>query len=122
MPRPRTRDHLANERTFLAWVRTAVALMTFGFVVDKFDLFLRLEVFHGRAPASHPVHSVLGLGLVASGLVILVLSHRHFTHVRDGIREASDRPAARASLPVTVTVLLVIVGLILMAYLWLAPG
>ena len=35
-------DHAANERTFLAWVRTAIAIMAFGFLVQKFDLFLRL--------------------------------------------------------------------------------
>src|SRR5208282_5460252 len=36
------RDHSANERTFLAWVRTAIAVMAFGFIVEKFDLFLEL--------------------------------------------------------------------------------
>lgn len=35
-------DHAANERTFLAWVRTAIAIMAFGFLVEKFDLFLRI--------------------------------------------------------------------------------
>ena len=35
-------DHSANERTFLAWVRTAIAVMAFGFLVEKFDLFLEL--------------------------------------------------------------------------------
>jgi putative membrane protein len=35
-------DHAANERTFLAWVRTAIAVMAFGFLVEKFDLFLEL--------------------------------------------------------------------------------
>ena len=34
-------DHAANERTFLAWVRTAIAVMAFGFVIEKFDLFLQ---------------------------------------------------------------------------------
>ncbi|HXM85130.1 MAG TPA: DUF202 domain-containing protein, partial [Stellaceae bacterium] len=34
------RDHAANERTFLAWVRTSIALMAFGFLIEKFDLFL----------------------------------------------------------------------------------
>jgi putative membrane protein len=33
-------DHAANERTFLAWVRTGVAVIAFGFVIEKFDLFL----------------------------------------------------------------------------------
>jgi hypothetical protein len=35
-------SHSANERTFLAWVRTAIAVMAFGFIVEKFDLFLDL--------------------------------------------------------------------------------
>ena len=35
-------DHSANERTFLAWVRTSIAVMAFGFLVEKFDLFLEL--------------------------------------------------------------------------------
>jgi putative membrane protein len=34
-------DHLANERTFLAWIRTSVAIMGFGFVVVKFALFIK---------------------------------------------------------------------------------
>ena len=35
-------DHAANERTFLAWVRTAIAVMAFGFVIERFDLFLKI--------------------------------------------------------------------------------
>ena len=37
----RAREHLANERTLLAWIRTAIALMGLGFVVARFGLFLR---------------------------------------------------------------------------------
>jgi putative membrane protein len=33
-------DHAANERTFLAWVRTGIAMIAFGFVIEKFNLFL----------------------------------------------------------------------------------
>ena len=36
-----TANHLANERTFLAWIRTSVGLMAFGFVVVKFSLFVK---------------------------------------------------------------------------------
>jgi hypothetical protein len=42
-------DHAANERTFLAWVRTAIAIMAFGFLVQKFDLFLRIAAIAQRA-------------------------------------------------------------------------
>ena len=34
-------DHLANERTFLAWIRTSIGIMAFGFVVVKFSLFVK---------------------------------------------------------------------------------
>jgi putative membrane protein len=37
-------DHAANEWTFLAWVRTAITVMAFGFLVAKFDLFLKIAV------------------------------------------------------------------------------
>ncbi len=36
-------DHAANERTFLAWVRTAIAIMAFGFLVARFNLILRIS-------------------------------------------------------------------------------
>ena len=44
-------DHAANERTYLAWVRTAVAVMAFGFPVEKFDLFLAVAARNsGKRP------------------------------------------------------------------------
>ena len=45
-------DHAANERTYLAWIRTAIAVMAFGFLVEKFDLFL--EVAARSLTVSHP--------------------------------------------------------------------
>ena len=49
-------DHAANERTFLAWVRTAIAVMAFGFLIERFDLFL-----HAITPSS------VGRNLSAAG-------------------------------------------------------
>ncbi len=45
-------DHAANERTFLAWVRTSIAVMAFGFLVEKFDLFVEIasKSVGGRMP------------------------------------------------------------------------
>jgi len=62
-------DHQANERTFLAWLRTAIALMGFGFVVAKFGLFLRLIAQTRSAP--HPfLSSMIGISLVILGGVM----------------------------------------------------
>ncbi|APZ43683.1 YidH family protein [Acidihalobacter ferrooxydans] len=70
------RDHAANERTYLAWIRTAIALMAFGFVIEKFDLFLR---YIGAATSVHfPTQGVraegAGLLLIATGLVLVALA------------------------------------------------
>ena len=69
-------DHAANERTFLAWVRTAIAIM--AFVVEKFDLFLRIasESLAARTlPAGGQiVGNVAGLLLIALGGVMMVVA------------------------------------------------
>ena len=65
----RTRDHLANERTFLAWVRTGISMMGFGFVVARF----RLE-FGPRAPGSPIGASTLGVLFAIAGIATVVLA------------------------------------------------
>jgi putative membrane protein len=63
-------DHAANERTFLAWVRTAIAVMAFGFLVARFDLFLRIQ---GALPAARMVPGSGGLIGDAAGLLLFLL-------------------------------------------------
>jgi putative membrane protein len=66
---------LAAERTFLAWVRTALALLGFGIVVAKFDLFVldRGVTWEGRAESLGS-----GVTLVTFGIVILIVSAIHY--------------------------------------------
>ena len=73
---PRFCDYAANERTYLAWVRTAIAIMAFGFLVERFDLFL---AYLGRsngaaaAGAAHHIHGAQVAGLLLIGLAILII-------------------------------------------------
>jgi putative membrane protein len=70
-------DHQANERTLLAWVRTCIAIMAFGFVVVKFSLFVRqIDLILGKQTIVHQQgHSVpIGISLVAAGAVALLLA------------------------------------------------
>ena len=77
------RDHAANERTFLAWVRTGIAVIAFGFVIERFDLFLRLMA---RASTDEGVRRVQlpglgryeGLAFICGGIGIIVLSSVRF--------------------------------------------
>src|ERR1700733_3222518 len=74
-------DHAANERTFLAWVRTAIAVVAFGFLVERFDLFLAFSAppsFKSRlSMPSSEVGRFVGLMLIVLGVnIILIAVHR----------------------------------------------
>lgn len=77
------RDHAANERTFLAWVRTGIAVIAFGFVIERFDLFLRLMA---RSSTDAGVRRVQlpglgryeGLAFICGGIGIIVLATTRF--------------------------------------------
>lgn len=86
----RVRDHLANERTYLAWMRSAIALMGFGVLIVRLRLL--------RPPlAPQPPGSGWKLGLVFSlvGLVTVLLSTQHYFAVRHDIDEDTYEPADR---------------------------
>ena len=75
------RLYLAAERTFLAWIRTGVALMGLGFVVARFGLFLReLEVTRGPQPQSSGLSVYFGTGLLVLGVAVNIASV--FIHAR----------------------------------------
>jgi putative membrane protein len=63
------RDHAANERTLLAWIRTGIALMAFGFAIARFGLFLREIAQAGQVRLT----SVRGLGSAWFGVTLVVL-------------------------------------------------
>ncbi len=70
-------DHLANERTLLAWVRTGIGIMAFGFVVVKFSLFVREFTLVLGAKTRLPQFGYsgpIGIALVASGALSLLLA------------------------------------------------
>lgn len=79
------RDHLANERTFLAWVRTTIAIIALGFVVAKFGILVR-EVGGTHVHAmTAKAGAVVGVTLVTGGMVIAGLATGRFLHIRRDI-------------------------------------
>ena len=76
------RIYFAAERTFLAWIRTGLALMAFGFVVARFGLFLEvMQITRGGSAAQpHPVSLWFGTALIAAGIAVNLSST--WRHVR----------------------------------------
>ena len=81
------RDHAANERTVLAWIRTGVALMAFGFAIARFGLFLREMTTVGAM--TQPTHSVgsgwFGVAMVVLGLVTNVAATLRYLRIRKAL-------------------------------------
>jgi putative membrane protein len=98
---PHFTDHAANERTYLAWIRTAIALMALGFLIERFDLFLAY-LFHARVGEAHlhasPAAEIAGIGLLVFAVLMVTLATRRFlAHAR---RIDSEEIAQyRATLP-----------------------
>jgi len=96
----RQREHQANERTFLAWLRTSVALIAFGFALTRFSLFLRqlgaAAPSDSQQPNSLPnLFSAenLGLLLVVFGILMIGLSAWRYNQVMRQIEEGNFRPS-----------------------------
>lgn len=93
----RQREHQANERTFLAWLRTSIALIGFGFALARFGLFLRqLETAVTKEITS--THSFisydnLGVGLVIVGIIIIVFAVWRYNQVFWQIERGDYRPS-----------------------------
>jgi putative membrane protein len=91
---PHVTEHLANERTLLAWVRTGIGLIALGFVVSRFGLYLReLAPRTGSsAPATH--HSALiGAALVALGILLTVVALHQYRTTQRQIEAGLYRPS-----------------------------
>ncbi len=89
-------EHLANERTILAWIRTAIAVVTLGVAINRFSLFL-VEFSHsvpgGRTANIHAEE--LGIGLVILGIAMLLGSIWHYLDVAKAIDQGTYQPSRR---------------------------
>ncbi len=110
-------DHLANERTFLAWIRTGLATITFGFVIERFGLLLRELGFKKQAALLFPVpfSALIGVSLTVLGVVVIIVALLNFLHIRVAIDAETFHPPTRFA--ILLTVLTSLIGLLLAVYL-----
>jgi putative membrane protein len=115
------RDHSANERTFLAWVRTAITLMAFGFLVEKFDLFLELAApsLVGRTLSlpSQRFGNIAGLALIILGTAMVAIAAARFIKTAKIIDSKETRPGLGSSVDLALAALLVLLGCAFFVYL-----
>lgn len=100
-------DHLANERTFLAWVRTSIALMGFGFVIVKFALFVRqisLVLGGARLNSGKGYSAVIGIVMVALGALMAMLAWLRYRNIEMHLRNGTYFPSRWLSLLVTISI------------------
>lgn len=105
-------DHLANERTFLAYVRTSLAFIGFGFVVARFAVYLRefALIAHQQMQTGN-ASLVFGVLMVAVGIGIGVLGGWRYARERAAI-EQGTAAGLSATAATAITVIIAIVGLV----------
>ncbi|MFZ2448232.1 MAG: DUF202 domain-containing protein [Syntrophobacteraceae bacterium] len=84
------RNHMANERTFLSWCRTGIALIAFGFVIERFDILIReMNIFASRPDIVRHLHGTrfIGVTTFALGAAIVVLAGWRFFYIRKHINQ-----------------------------------
>lgn len=113
-------EYLANERTFLAWLRTCVAIIGLGFVVARFGLFLQefgITVKNGTLTniSTHYASSSLGVALVLVGMGRAIYALKNYLHTNQAIESGTYIP--KNSFIYSAVIGLVIFGVVIVAYL-----
>ncbi|MEP7141598.1 MAG: DUF202 domain-containing protein [Ferruginibacter sp.] len=114
-------DHLANERTFLAWIRTSIAMMGFGFVIVKFALFVRqISVALGdkMVMPGKGYSAIIGVLMVAFGAIMATLAYLRYSNIEKQLINNTYFPTKWLSALVTLSI---IIGSILLV-LYLLPN
>jgi len=112
------REHLANERTFLAWIRTSIALMGLGFVIVKFALFLKevaIMLKDLNITITEGFSAVVGTGMVAMGVILAFFAFFQYKKVETQINRQTYKSSSIIS--VLLTLVIVVGGIFLVIHL-----
>jgi putative membrane protein len=102
----------AAERTLLAWQRSAIALMGFGFVVERFGLFLQMVAHQPESGAQRSFSLGTGVLLLILGAAVALISARQFRQVARSLEPAVVPPGYWTQIGVVLNVIIALIALI----------
>ena len=119
-------DHAANERTFLAWVRTGIAIIALGFVIEKFNLFVRTLAEANSASGDSHLRAAIqssggfshdeGLVLILVGIVTITLSLIRFIRTGRLLDDTQIHAGGNVRSEIVLTAVLALIGFGTIAY------
>jgi putative membrane protein len=119
----RITDHMANERTFLAWIRTNIGIMAFGFVIEKFGIFIRqIGLVLGKGavqnmPTSHGYSEIIGVLIVGFGILMNLIAYINFKRVEKQIEQRAMTYHSSGTIYALLIITIIAVGIFLIIYL-----
>lgn len=113
-------DHSANERTYLAWIRTAIAIMAFGFLIEKFDLFIS---YLGKSIGNQDNYKsslsveIVGMGLFLVGVFIVITATVRFFAYKKNIELEKSIPYSVKKTNILLSSLIILLAVFLFIYM-----
>jgi len=101
----------AAERTLLAWQRTSIALMGFGFVVERFGLFLQLVAHQSESSGQRSFSLAAGVLLLLLGAAVALISARQFRQIAKNLDPSVIPPGYWTQIGVVLNVLIALIAL-----------
>ena len=109
-------DHLANERTFLAWIRTSISIIVFGFVVARFGITLRQFLrMQGNAERQSGMSLAIGVGFIVMGIFMSLVSLVRYRTTMNQLNAGEFQPAT--TIITVLGIVAALFGMILAGYL-----
>lgn len=108
-------EYQSNERTLLAWIRTGIGIMVFGFVAVKFSLFIKqlpAKYLPDTTVPSSNFSIYLGIGLLVAGVLTIILSYFRYMHTVKLLQEGKFQYSTRLLTFITMSIFFMSIALI----------